>query len=145
MSDDLYPKDMLRAASIVTHAGRLETPDGSAALDNPFCGDRVEFDVALDGERRITALRHRVKACVLCQAATNLLAAEAAGLDAGSVAALGDTLLAGLKRGEAPLLPGHPAFDLFTGITRHRTRFSCVLLPFETLEAAARAAAETTP
>lgn len=145
MTDDLYPRDMLRAASRIDHAGSLDQPDGTASLDNPFCGDRVEFDVRLDERRRIKALRHRVNACVYCQAATSLLAAEAEGLAAGEIADLGDRLLAGLKQGEAPLLPGHPAFDLFTGITRLRARFSCVLLPFECLEAAARDAEGKAP
>lgn len=144
MTDDLYPRDMLRAASDIRFAGELGVPHGSATLDNPFCGDRVSFDVTLD-HGRIRSLRHRVKACVICQASAALLAAEAEGKTADEVIALGDALMAGLKKDAQPLLPGHPAFDLFTGITRHRARFACVLLPFETLEAAARDAEKVTP
>ncbi|MCF4164081.1 iron-sulfur cluster assembly scaffold protein [Zavarzinia compransoris] len=142
MTDDLYPRDMLRAATDIAHAGSLPAPDGSATLDNPFCGDRVAFDVTLDDGRRIRALRHRVQACVLCQASASLLSAAAAGMDAEQIAAMGDDLLAAMKKGEAPLLPDHPGFDLFASTSKHRARFACVLLPFETLEAAARDAAE---
>lgn len=140
MTDDLYPRDMLRAASDISHEGTLAGADGTATLDNPFCGDRVSFDVALDAGRRIRQARHRVKACVLCQASAALLAQRAEGLTGAQVAALGDDLMAGLKRGATPLLPAQPAFDLFTSVTPHRSRFACVLLPFETLEAATRAA-----
>jgi len=142
MTDDLYPRDMLRAASDVRHAGQLAGADGSATLDNPFCGDRVSFDVSLDDHKRITAVRHRVKACVLCQASAALLAEQAAGHTGSEIADLGETLLAGLKHGAAPLLAQAPAFDLFTTVAPHRSRFACVLLPFETLEAAARTAEE---
>lgn len=138
MTDDLYPRDMLRAASDVSRQGELPAPDGTAALDNPFCGDRVEYDVTLDEGHKIRAVRHRVHACVLCQASASLLSAMAEGLDADAIAATGEDLLAALKTGEAPLLPGHSGFDVFTSVTRHRARFACVLLPFETLEAAAR-------
>lgn len=142
MTDDLYPKDMLRAATDISHAGTLTAADGNATMDNPFCGDRVSFDVTLDGARRIRALRHRVQACVLCQASASLLSATATGMDADQVAAMGEDLLAAMKTGQAPLLPDHPGFDLFTGTSKHRARFACVLLPFETLEAATRDAAE---
>ncbi|MFA5122661.1 iron-sulfur cluster assembly scaffold protein [Zavarzinia sp.] len=140
MTDDLYPRDMLRAASDTRFAGTLAGAEGSATLDNPFCGDRVGFEVTLDAQHRIKSLRHQVKACVLCQASAALLAAEAEGLTSAEVAAMGDDLLHGLKRAEAPLLPGHPGFDLFASVAPHRARFACVLLPFEALEAAAKAA-----
>ncbi len=144
MTDDLYPRDMLRAASDVRYAGNLADADGTATLDNPFCGDRVSFDVTLDDRHRIKAVRHRVKACVLCQASAALLSEQAAGHTGPEIAGLGDTLLAGLKRGDGSLLAEAPAFDLFASVAPHRSRFACVLLPFETLEAAAKAA-EATP
>lgn len=143
MSDELYPRDMLRTASDIRFAGTLPDARGTATLDNPFCGDRVSFDVTLEAGR-IKTLRHRVKACVICQASAALLAAEAEGRTADDILHLGDELMAGLKKDAQPLLPGHPAFDLFSGITKHRARFACVLLPFEALEAATRDAEKAT-
>ncbi|PWR17879.1 iron-sulfur cluster assembly scaffold protein [Zavarzinia aquatilis] len=143
MSDELYPRDMLRTASDIRFAGSLPDAGGHATLDNPFCGDRVGFDVTL-ADGRIKSLRHQVKACVICQASAALLSAEAEGRTADDILDLGDRLMAGLKQDARPLLAGHPAFDLFTGITRHRARFACVLLPFEALEAATREAEKAT-
>lgn len=144
MTEDLYPRDMLRAAANAGRAGAIETvPDGklgSATLDNPFCGDRVTIDVALGRDGRIADVRHRLKACVLCQASAAVLADHSVGQLPSEIAATGRTLVAGLKAAADHPVPGQPAFDLFAPVTRYRSRVACVMLPFETLEKAAEAA-----
>lgn len=140
MTDDLYPRDMLRAAANAGRAGTLEGATGSATLDNPFCGDRVTLDIALDGAGRIADIRHRLKACVLCQASAAVLADHAVGRAPAELAETGRTLLAGLKAAAEQPVPGQPAFDLFAPVTRYRSRIACVMLPFETLEKAVAAA-----
>jgi nitrogen fixation protein NifU and related proteins len=47
MKDDLYHQAILDLARRATGRGRLETPQTSATVDNPLCGDRVTMDLDL--------------------------------------------------------------------------------------------------
>ncbi|WP_119421249.1 iron-sulfur cluster assembly scaffold protein [Desertibaculum subflavum] len=135
---DLYQTDLLRMAAAADGAGRLDEPRVSATLDNPLCGDRVTMDIRLDGDR-VAALAHETKACVVCQAASAVIARHAGGLTAEALAAeLGavDALLKGEAAGA-----GHWAeLDVFRPVARVKSRHACVRLPFRALEAAFKAA-----
>ena len=52
-------------------------PHGSAAIDNPLCGDRVTLDVELGSAGRIARVGHVVRGCLLCEAAAVLIAEQA--------------------------------------------------------------------
>ena len=58
---DIYQKDLLKLAARATGAGRLEDPDGSVRIHNPYCGDRITVDVKLDGDR-VAEIGHEAKA-----------------------------------------------------------------------------------
>lgn len=133
MSDDLYQQALLDLARAAHGAGVLPAPDGSALRDSPLCGDRVRMQVALEGGR-IKALAHDVKGCLLCQAAASLVGLHGAGLDAEAAKALREQVAATLAGGVPPA--GWPELALFEPVRPHRNRHGCVLLPFETLEAA---------
>lgn len=135
---DLYQTDLLRMAAAADGAGRLDEPRVTATLDNPLCGDRVTMDIRLDGER-IAALAHETKACVVCQAASAVIARHADGLTAERLAA-GHRAVEALLKGEAPG-EGHWAeLDVFRPVARVKSRHACVRLPFRALEAAFAAA-----
>ena len=71
----------------------LDAPDATATADNPLCGDRATVEVSLEtplaemanGDRRIMAVAHRTRGCILCQAAANAMADAAPGHSAASV------------------------------------------------------------
>ena len=131
---DLYQTDLLRIAAAADGAGRLDEPRISATLDNPLCGDRVTMDIRLEGDR-VAALAHETKACVVCQAASAVIARHAEGLTAERVAAEKAAVDALLKGEELPA--GHWAeLDLFRPVARVKSRHACVRLPFLALEAA---------
>lgn len=131
---DLYQTDLLRIAAAADGAGRLDEPRVTATLDNPLCGDRVTMDIRLDGDR-ITALAHETKACVVCQAASAVIARHAEGLTAERLTAeraAVDALLKGEEPGE-----GHWAeLEVFRPVARVKSRHACVRLPFRALESA---------
>jgi nitrogen fixation NifU-like protein len=52
--------------------GRLEHPDAHAEGFNPLCGDRLELDVALDGDR-IRDLRFEGQGCAISVASASLM------------------------------------------------------------------------
>ena len=125
MDDPLYRRALLRLAADAAGAGTLPRPDAVGTAHNPACGDRVTVELALE-DGRITALAHQTQACVLAQASAALLAAQAPGQDAASLAALQESLRAMLAGGKP--VPGYAVFD---GVASHAGRHVCVLLPVQ--------------
>lgn len=113
----------------------LPDPDRQVSVDNPFCGDRVDLEVTLDGGR-IAALGHRVRGCMLCQAAANALAQSAPGLTAAEISVASDSLDTLLKEGSSELPSGWESLQLFEPVSRHKSRHGCVTLPFRALREA---------
>jgi nitrogen fixation NifU-like protein len=134
MSDPLYKKAVLRLAADATGAGRLTVPCRSASAHNPACGDKVTVDVAMEGGR-ITALAHDTKACVLTQASASILGSEIAGLTRVEVAGLHAAVSAMLAGASPPSAP-FDVYAAFDGVSEHRNRHKCVLLPIEAVLAA---------
>jgi nitrogen fixation protein NifU and related proteins len=131
-AEELYHQALVRLARAATGAGRLEAPEGSATLDNPLCGDRVTFEVRLS-EGRVAALAHRVRGCLLCEAAASLLGRAAVGATPGEIAAARAGAAAMLQSGAPP--PGGPWADLelFAPVRGVGSRHGCVLLPLDAL------------
>jgi nitrogen fixation NifU-like protein len=130
--DDLYQKEILRLATEAHSAGRLSNPDGSATVDNPFCGDRITIDVKLDGGR-ISEIGFEAKACALCQASASVIGHQAKDKNRsdieGAMQRLGDYL----KSDAAPPADAWPEFSTFAPVKPYSSRHRCLLLPFEAL------------
>jgi nitrogen fixation NifU-like protein len=109
----LYQEAIVAAARRACGSGRLDTPDASVEVDNPLCGDRVGMDVQV-GDGRLRGIAHRVRGCLLCEAAASIIAANAV---------------------------GEPVEAVFAPVVRHRSRHRCVTLAFEALARALAAAA----
>jgi nitrogen fixation NifU-like protein len=125
MTDELYPRALLRLAADAQGSGTLPRPDARGEAHNPTCGDRVGVQLALtDG--RITALAHQTQACVLTQASAALLTQAAPGHDLAGLTALAGDIRAMLAGGLAPA-----GYDVFEGVAGHAGRHICVLLPLQ--------------
>jgi nitrogen fixation NifU-like protein len=137
--DPLYRREILRLAADAVGAGHLPSPDATATVHNPACGDRVTVELAVDGGQ-VTALVHSTQACVLTQASAALLASQARGQTRAGLAALAEDVRAFLKGGTAP-----EGYGVFDGVAAHTGRHVCVLLPLEAalkaLESAEKGAA----
>ncbi|MCX7355415.1 MAG: iron-sulfur cluster assembly scaffold protein [Alphaproteobacteria bacterium] len=138
MDDQLYQAAIVGLARAAHGKGRLEAPDGSATVDNPLCGDRITIDVRMDGER-VAAVGHQVRGCLLCEAAASVIGAHAAGATRAELTAASDTAKAMLTGADAAP-PQWPELGAFAPVRAHRSRHSCVLLPFEALTKALVAA-----
>ena len=132
---ELYQQAIKELAAAGAGQGRLEAPDARALLDNPLCGDRVEIEVKLSAGR-IAALAHSVKGCLLCRAAAAAIGQRATGASAAEV----ERVTAQLTEMPSARLPpdGWPVLR-HSPVHGHRSRYGCVLLPFNTLLAALRA------
>lgn len=142
--EDLYHEALVRLAREATGAGALPAPVGGAApatlqgmatIENPLCGDRVTVEVRVEGGR-ITALAHRVRGCVLCEASASLLGRAAVGLGTAEVEASRRAFAALLREGTPPPPGPLAGLDVFAPVRAVASRHSCVLLPFDALGAA---------
>jgi len=79
MDDILYREEILDHYYSSRHRGRLDSPDLSADLDNPLCGDRIHIELELDAEGRIGRVRFDGHGCAISQAAASMLAEHVEG------------------------------------------------------------------
>jgi NifU-like protein involved in Fe-S cluster formation len=132
MNDELYHQAILELAKKARHASRLEAPQASVTVDNPLCGDRVTLDLNL-ADGRVRDVGHRVRGCLLCQAAAVAIGERAPGETPAALRAvardLGDALAGPPGAGRLPW----PELAAFAPVHAHKSRHECVLLPFEAL------------
>ncbi|WP_417517727.1 iron-sulfur cluster assembly scaffold protein [Minwuia sp.] len=125
---EISETELLKLAARATGAGRLDEPDGTAKVRNPFCGDRLTMDVRLDGET-LSEIGYEIRACLVCQAATSIVAGQMPGRSVSDIAAVGQAVqnyLAG--QGDAP-----EGFAVFEPMQPHLNRHTCVMMPFRAI------------
>jgi len=143
MSLDLYTPDISALAIGNPYPERLTDAHGSAERRSPICGSRVTVDVRLGEDGRVAALGTQVRACLLGQASSTLLARHAIGRSVEELAATRDALTQWLAgAGEVPSWPG---IDIFTPGLKLTARHPSIRLAFEAaVEAAEQARAART-
>jgi nitrogen fixation NifU-like protein len=132
MKDQLYHQAILDLAKEADRTARLEGAMASVTVDNPLCGDRVTVDLDL-ADGRVRAVGHKVRGCLLCQAAAAAIGARAPGETPEALRAVARDLsdaIAGAP--EAAHMPW-PELAAFAPVRAHKSRHECVLLPFEAL------------
>ena len=132
MSDELYHQAILELAKKARLAGRLESAQASVTLDNPLCGDRVTLDLNL-ADGRVVDIGHKVRGCLLCQAAAAAIGERAPGETPAALRAVAQDLGDAIAR--APETAGQqwPELAAFAPVHAHKSRYECVLLPFQAL------------
>ncbi|MFY7961538.1 MAG: iron-sulfur cluster assembly scaffold protein, partial [Elsteraceae bacterium] len=130
---DLYQEALMALAKDSTHAGALPPPAASVMRDNPLCGDRVTVDLVREGDK-IADIRHKVRGCVLCRAAASALTASVVGAPKAKADAARAAMQAVLA-GQSPDSE-FESFAAFAPVASARSRHTCVLLPFDALDAA---------
>ncbi|MCC7484922.1 MAG: iron-sulfur cluster assembly scaffold protein [Burkholderiales bacterium] len=138
----IYHEAIKALAAAASGHGVLAAPDGRALADNPLCGDRVEMEITL-ADDRVTGIAHRVKGCLLCQAAASAIGGHAPGSGGEEIARVSAGLKAMLESAAPP--PAWPELEAFLPVHGHRSRYRCVELPFEALLAALRDAESRRP
>ena len=144
MKDELYHQAILELARKSRQTARLEAPQASVILDNPLCGDRITLDLSL-GDGRVDAVGHKVRGCLLCQAAAAVIGERAPGRTPDELREVAQDL--GDAIAKAPEIAGKrwPELAAFAPVHPHRSRHECVMLPFQALiEALDRADREGT-
>lgn len=131
----LYQDAIMAHAKGATGAGTLDSADATVTVDNPLCGDRVTMEIRIRNGV-VEAVAHKVRGCVLCQAAASVIGVQAPGSSATELTGLRERVRAMLQDA-VPLPPGAwEDLAIFTPVAAHRNRHECVLLPFEALRRA---------
>lgn len=85
--DDLYRQYILEHYREPRNHGRLEQPDVHVAETNPLCGDRIEMDLRLDGDR-VAEVRFDGRGCAISQASASMLTEKIEGATLDDLRAL---------------------------------------------------------
>src|SRR5262245_41974730 len=132
MSDELYHQAILELAKKARGASRLEAPQASVRVDNPLCGDRVTLDLNLS-DGRVLNVGHKVRGCLLCEAAAAAIQERAPGETPAALRALTQELGDAIARSPETAGRRWPELAAFAPVHVHKSRYECVLLPFEAL------------
>lgn len=72
MSSDIYREIILDHYKNPRNYGKLEQPDLTYRDSNPLCGDVIEIQMALEGDK-IKAIKFNGEGCAISRAATSML------------------------------------------------------------------------
>lgn len=141
MSSTLYTPEIQDLALGNPYPARLGDAHASSERRSPICGSRVTVDVKLGADGRVAELGTLVRACLLGQASSTVMARHALGRSPDELAAARDALTAWLAgEGDVPVWPGIAVFAPGLPLT---ARHASIRLAFEAVaEAAARAAGQ---
>jgi nitrogen fixation NifU-like protein len=119
--DDFYRDEILEHYTHPHHYGRLENPDISHEESNPLCGDRVRFELQLDGDgETVQDVRFSGVGCAISKASASMLS----------------DLVVGKTLDEIRHLTREDVLDEL-GIDLGPVRLKCALLPLKVLKAGA--------
>ncbi|MBN2374224.1 iron-sulfur cluster assembly scaffold protein [bacterium] len=130
MNNDLYHDQIIKWSKKTDNNKRLENPDCSATVSNPLCGDRVTIEVEIEGDV-IKDMSCQIKGCMLCRASGSILAKLAGGMKYSELKNMALDLEQALKSQTDNPESFPETYRMFYPVKKHRSRHSCVLLPFE--------------
>lgn len=132
MGDELYHRAILELAKQAGRTGRLGQPEVTVTVDNPLCGDRITLDLSMTAGR-VRDIGHRVRGCLLCQAAAAAIAARAPGETAATLRQVAGGIERAIREDPAAADGLWPELAAFVPVHPHKSRHDCVLLPFDAL------------
>ena len=127
MLDKLYQEQIIALARQSKQRSGLDNPEFTARVDNPLCGDRVTIDLSLEDER-INDIGVTVRACALCEAASEVLSTHASKLSSSDIQKVETELRDYLSGNTAN--PPWAQLSVFEPVKEVTSRHECVLLPF---------------
>ncbi len=101
--EDFYKEYILDHYRNPRNFGELEAPDATAEDLNPLCGDRIRFDLRIDGDGRVSDVKFSGKGCAISQASASMLSESLKGEKLEDVARLSqDVVLENVGIGISP-------------------------------------------
>ena len=119
--DDFYREEILEHYTRPHNYGTLESPDISHEENNPLCGDRVRFDLELDGDgQTVKKVRFSGVGCAISKASASMLS----------------DMIVGKTLDEIKALTKEDVLDEL-GIELGPVRLKCALLPLKVVKVGA--------
>jgi len=132
--DDLYGDSILDHCRHPRNHGRVEGPDISGRAVNPFCGDEVDVQVAVDSGR-ISRVGVQAAGCSINQASASMLSETLAGKTVEEIqdlSALFRRVMGGSEPSDEELLR-LGGLSALLGVQRFPVRIKCSLLAWSAL------------
>ena len=129
--DLLYNAEILALADAPGLTDRLRAPQVTVQRTSPLCGSRIELDLDLGADGRVSAYGQTVKACTLGKAAAGIMARHVVGASPAELRATLSAVRAMLKSGEPAPADGWAELRVLEPAREFKSRHGSVLLAFE--------------
>ena len=133
--DDVYREAILDHSRSPRNREKLERADITADGVNPFCGDEIHVQIALDGDGRVARVGLQGVGCAINQAAGSMLTETVLSMTDGEIEAVSNLfgrLMNGGTLSEAELAELGDLQEL-VGVRQFPVRIKCTLLAWSTL------------
>ncbi|MDA7945870.1 MAG: iron-sulfur cluster assembly scaffold protein [Hyphomicrobiaceae bacterium] len=131
--DDIYNPRILEYAANIPRAVRLKHPQASATAHSKLCGSTVTVDLVMDGDI-VKDFGQTVKACLLGQAASSIMARNVIGASANELRSVGDTMRKMLKEDGPPPNGKWEDLEVLEPVRDFKARHASTLLIFDAVE-----------
>lgn len=133
--DEIYNTRILELAGATTRNTRLANPDARAVAHSKLCGSTVSIELSLkDG--RVSDYGQTVKACLLGQAASSVMAREIVGSTPEELHTVAAQMRAMLKENGVPPSGRWADLAILEPVRNYKARHASVLLVFDAVEQA---------
>ncbi|RUO99012.1 iron-sulfur cluster assembly scaffold protein [Hyphomicrobium sp.] len=133
--DEIYNTRILELAGAISHTDRLPEPDGTAIAHSKLCGSTVTVDLKLkDG--RVSEYGQSVKACLLGQASSSVMAREIVGSTPDELRSIGREMRSMLKENGMPPNGRWADLGVLEPVRNYKARHASTLLVFDAVEKA---------
>jgi NifU-like protein involved in Fe-S cluster formation len=137
--DEIYNTRILELAGGITRSGRLSRPTATGEAVSKLCGSTIVVDIEIE-HGVISDFAHIVKACLLGQAATSVVAREIVGETPQAFRSLAAEMRRMLKDGGPPPAGRWADLAVLEPVRHYRARHASTLLVFDAVERALDAA-----
>lgn len=133
--DDIYNPRILELAANIPHGARLEHAQASATAHSKLCGSTVSVDLNMDADV-VTHYGQSVKACLLGQAASSIMARNIIGSSADELREVGARMRKMLKEDGPPPNGKWKDLEVLEPVRDFKARHASTLLVFDAVEEA---------
>jgi nitrogen fixation NifU-like protein len=130
MKEEIYQSQIIEWSKKTDHVAGLKNANCKATASNPLCGDRISVELELAGDV-IKSMACQVRGCLLCKASGSILAERVSGLGIDEVKGICSRLEGALKASDDDPESFPEGYSMFFPVRLHKSRHSCVLLPFQ--------------
>ena len=131
--DGLYRDAILDHSRNPRNRDRVEAPDISADGVNPFCGDEVHIQVALDDDGRVARIGLQGVGCAINQASGSMLTEAVHGRTLEEISAASEAFR-NMMQGRDDEAAVEAPLDSLAGVKQVPVRIKCALLAWSTLD-----------